>query len=144
MKIFEHVCLKITGRLNKLHVLRSLLIFVWGIAFLVSIALIIGSLVSPILGIDSSSTTSESRVEGEREDISDSSEFGNRVLQATIIAAKQENKLANQSLTTMVYNGSLVGPTLRASPGDQIELKLVNSLDDVWSYSDRRTDRFAA
>lgn len=102
MKIFEHICLKITGRLNEFHVLRSLLIFVWGIAFLVSIALIIGSLVSPILGIDSSSTTSESRVEGEREDISDSSEFGNRVLQATIIAAKQENKLANQSLPTMV------------------------------------------
>lgn len=30
----------------------------------------------------------------------------------------------------MVYNGSLVGPTLRASPGDRIELKLVNSLDE--------------
>jgi hypothetical protein len=36
--------------------------FCRGFAFLVSIALILGSLVPPILGIDSSSTTSESRV----------------------------------------------------------------------------------
>lgn len=50
------------------------------------------------------------------------------VLRATIIASEQEGKVANQSFTAMVYNGSLVGPTLRANPGDRIELTLINKL----------------
>lgn len=107
---------------------RPLLTFEGNIVSLVIIAVIFGSPMSPILSINPSHTTSESG-EGDGEDTG-RSERGNKVLQATIIAAKQESKLAGQSLTTMVYNGSLVGPTLRASPGDRIELKLVNSLDE--------------
>lgn len=106
---------------------RPLLIFAENIVFLVIIAVIFGSLLSPVLIINPSFTTSES---GEGGDIGGSNEGGNDVLQATIIAAKQVSKLAGQSITTMVYNGSLVGPTLRASPGDRMELKLVNSLDE--------------
>ncbi|WP_144728412.1 multicopper oxidase domain-containing protein [Candidatus Nitrosocosmicus arcticus] len=84
---------------------------------------------SCILSINPAFTTSEP---GDLEEgvSGRSNEIGNEVLQTTIIASKQESKLANQSIPTMVYNGSLVGPTLLASPGDQIELKLVNSLDE--------------
>lgn len=39
-----------------------------------------------------------------------------------------KDELSGQLFTTMVYNGSLVGPTLRVSPGDRIELTLVNLL----------------
>lgn len=53
----------------------------------------------------------------------------NGVLRATIIADEQEGKIANQSFTAMVYNGSLVGPTLQASAGDRIELTLINRLE---------------
>ena len=54
----------------------------------------------------------------------------NGVLQASIIAAKQESNLSGQLIPTMLYNGSLVGPTLNINPGDRVELKLVNSLDE--------------
>jgi hypothetical protein len=47
------------------------------------------------------------------------------VLRAKITATKQESHLAGQPITTTVYNGSLVGPTLRVNPGDRIELTLV-------------------
>lgn len=52
------------------------------------------------------------------------------VLRTTITAAKHEGKVGNQSVAAMVYNGSLGGPTLHAYPGDRIELKLVNALDE--------------
>lgn len=52
------------------------------------------------------------------------------LLRATITAAKQESKLAGQEITTMRYNGSLVGPLLRVDPGDRIELTLVNARDE--------------
>ena len=54
----------------------------------------------------------------------------NGVLVTTITAAKQESRLGDKELSTMVYNGSLVGPTLRVSPGDRIELTLVNELKE--------------
>ena len=54
----------------------------------------------------------------------------NGVLQATIIAAKHESNLSSQLIPTMLYNGSLVGPTLLVNPGDRVELNLVNSLDE--------------
>ena len=46
------------------------------------------------------------------------------VLRAKITPAKQESYLAGRQITTSVYNGMLVGPTLRVSPGDRIELDL--------------------
>jgi len=84
---------------------------------------------SCILSINPAFATSEPG-NGEEGVSGRSNEMGNEVLQTTIIASKQQSKLANQSIPTMVYNGSLVGPTLLASPGDRIELKLVNSLDE--------------
>jgi len=56
--------------------------------------------------------------------------YGNKTLHATIIASKQETLLGNQSIPTMVYNGSLVGPTLEVNPGDTLKLNLVNKLDE--------------
>lgn len=52
------------------------------------------------------------------------------VLRATITAATHETELAGRPFTAMVYNGTLVGPTLRVQPGDRIELTLVNALDE--------------
>lgn len=54
----------------------------------------------------------------------------NGVLKATIIAAKHETNLSGQLIPTMLYNGSLLGPTLHINPGDRVELSLVNSLDE--------------
>ncbi len=50
------------------------------------------------------------------------------VLEATIIAAKRETNLSGQLISTTLYNGFLVGPTLHLNPGDRMELSLVNSL----------------
>jgi FtsP/CotA-like multicopper oxidase with cupredoxin domain len=96
-------------------------------ASLIIIAVIYGSIPSTFLSINPSFAAPESG-EGESTGVSD--EGGNGVLRATITAAKQESKLEGQPITTMVYNGSLVGPTLRASPGDRVELTLVNLLDE--------------
>ena len=54
----------------------------------------------------------------------------NGFLQATIIAAKHESNLSDHLIPTMLYHGSLVGPTLRINPGDRVEINLINSLDE--------------
>src|SRR5919106_656764 len=51
-------------------------------------------------------------------------------LQTTITAAYKIGNVDNQSITSMVYNGSLGGPTLHVYPGDRIELKLINNLNE--------------
>jgi len=50
------------------------------------------------------------------------------ILRATLTAAEQEIDLDGQRVMARVYNGAFVGPTLRARPGDRIELELVNRL----------------
>src|SRR5918994_749953 len=50
------------------------------------------------------------------------------VLRATLIAEVQEIEIAGQPILARVFNGSFVGPTLRVSPGERIELELVNRL----------------
>jgi suppressor of ftsI len=52
------------------------------------------------------------------------------VLRATLIATQQQSELNGKPFTNMLYNKSLVGPTLRVNPGDRIELTLVNTLDE--------------
>ena len=52
------------------------------------------------------------------------------VLQTTITAAYHIGNVDNQSITSMVYNGSLGGPTLHVYPGDRIELNLINNLHE--------------
>jgi hypothetical protein len=90
-----------------------LLILSKNMVFLVIIAAIPGSLLSAVPCINPSFATSESN-EGGSTSVSD--EGRSDILQATITASKQENILAGQPLTTMVFNGSLVGPTLRDWP----------------------------
>jgi suppressor of ftsI len=50
------------------------------------------------------------------------------VLRATLTAEEQEVDIAGQPIQARVFNGSFVGPTLRVSPGERIELELVNRL----------------
>jgi suppressor of ftsI len=52
------------------------------------------------------------------------------VLQTTVTAAYHIGNVNNHSITSMVYNGSLVGPTLHVYPGDRIELNLINNLNE--------------
>jgi FtsP/CotA-like multicopper oxidase with cupredoxin domain len=52
------------------------------------------------------------------------------VLQTTITAAYKIGNVDNQSITSMVYNGSLGGPTLHVYPGERIELNLINNLNE--------------
>ena len=52
------------------------------------------------------------------------------VLQTAISVYYQMGKVDNQSITSMVYNGSLPGPTLHLYPGDRLELDLINNLNE--------------
>lgn len=52
------------------------------------------------------------------------------VLESTISASYQIGKVDNESITSMLYNGSLGGPTLHVYPGDKIELDLINNLNE--------------
>jgi suppressor of ftsI len=54
----------------------------------------------------------------------------NGILHVTITAANHVSNLSGQLIPTMLYNGSLVGPTLHINPGDGVELSLINSLDE--------------
>lgn len=54
----------------------------------------------------------------------------NGLLKATIIASNYQSNISGHLIPTMLYNGSLVGPTLKVNPSDRIELNLVNSLDE--------------
>ena len=52
------------------------------------------------------------------------------VLQTTISVAYKMGKVDNQSITAMLYNGSLPGPTLHVYPGDRVEIDLINNLNE--------------
>jgi suppressor of ftsI len=52
------------------------------------------------------------------------------VLKSTISASYHIGKVDNQSISSMLYNGSLGGPTLYVHPGDKIELDLINNLNE--------------
>ena len=54
----------------------------------------------------------------------------NGVLKTTLVADYQVGKIDNKTITAMLYNGSLPGPTLHVYPGDRIELNLINNLND--------------
>jgi suppressor of ftsI len=51
------------------------------------------------------------------------------VLKTTIVAAYHKGNVGNQSINAMVYNRSLVGPTLHIYPGDRMEIKFINNLN---------------
>lgn len=50
------------------------------------------------------------------------------VLRATLTAEERAIELGGQQIMARVYNGAFVGSTLRARPGERIELELVNRL----------------
>ena len=52
------------------------------------------------------------------------------ILRTTLVADYQVGKIDNKTITAMLYNGSLPGPTLHVYPGDRIELNLINNLND--------------
>jgi suppressor of ftsI len=54
----------------------------------------------------------------------------NGVLKTTISADYQVGKIDNKTITTMLYNGSLPGPTLHVNPGDRMEINLINNLNE--------------
>jgi suppressor of ftsI len=54
----------------------------------------------------------------------------NGVLKTTLIADYRVGKLDNKTITAMVYNGSLPGPTLHVYPGDKLEINLINNLNE--------------
>ena len=51
------------------------------------------------------------------------------VLQAEITAAPTVRSVANKNVQMIAYNGSVPGPTLRVRPGDKVQLKIVNKLE---------------
>jgi suppressor of ftsI len=55
----------------------------------------------------------------------------NGVLKTTLVAGYKIGKVGNESITGMVYNGSLPGPTLHVYPGDRVELDLINNLNET-------------
>jgi suppressor of ftsI len=51
-------------------------------------------------------------------------------LKTTLVAEYKIGKVNNQTITAMVYNGSLPGPTYHVYPGDKVEIDLVNHLNE--------------
>jgi suppressor of ftsI len=51
------------------------------------------------------------------------------ILDATIIIEAKHGLVANQSVSSLVYNGSLLGPTLHVKPGERMVVNYVNRLD---------------
>src|SRR6476620_10963069 len=52
------------------------------------------------------------------------------VLQTAISVAYKMGKVDNQSVTAMLYNGSLPVPNLHVYPGDRVEIDLINNLNE--------------
>ena len=53
----------------------------------------------------------------------------NGLLEVTFEAALGTHLVAGREATTLAYNGTVPGPTLKLRPGDRLRLKLVNKLD---------------
>ncbi len=52
------------------------------------------------------------------------------LLAVTLRAARGQTLIAGRPATTLGYNGGLPGPTLRVRPGDRLQVRLVNDLDE--------------
>jgi FtsP/CotA-like multicopper oxidase with cupredoxin domain len=52
------------------------------------------------------------------------------VLQTAISVDYQMGEVDNKPIISMVYNGSLPGPTLHVYPGDRVEIDLINNLNE--------------
>jgi FtsP/CotA-like multicopper oxidase with cupredoxin domain len=54
----------------------------------------------------------------------------NGLLRVTLTAERRRCVVAGEEREVVLYNGTLPGPTLVADPGDRIEVRLVNRLDE--------------
>ncbi|WP_148687604.1 multicopper oxidase family protein [Candidatus Nitrosocosmicus hydrocola] len=53
------------------------------------------------------------------------------ILEASLIVEEKKVLVENQSVTALVYNGSLMAPTLHIKPGERLVVNLVNNLDQT-------------
>src|SRR4051812_2150123 len=51
------------------------------------------------------------------------------ILNVSLIVEEKQGVVGNQSVTAMVYNGSLMAPTLHIKPGERLVMNYVNRLD---------------
>ena len=51
------------------------------------------------------------------------------ILEATIIIEEKQGLVANQSVSSLIYNGLLLGPTLHVKPGERMVVNYLNRLD---------------
>lgn len=72
------------------------------------------------------------------------SEKKSKTLKTTLTVKYAQNKIADCQVNLRSYNGKLVGPTLRAKPGDTLEITLVNDLPPNPTSSDHVSDHVTA
>lgn len=59
----------------------------------------------------------------------------NGLLQATLVVDYSVHQIGPDPVRLRTYNGQLVGPTLRAKPGDKLKIKIVNELSAETPHS---------
>lgn len=53
------------------------------------------------------------------------------ILEVSLIIEEKQGLVGNQSVTALVYNGSLMAPTLHIKPGERLVVNLVNEVDQT-------------
>ena len=53
------------------------------------------------------------------------------ILEVSLIVEEKQGMIGNQSVTALVYNGSLIAPTLHIKPGERLVVNLVNKIDET-------------
>jgi len=53
------------------------------------------------------------------------------ILEVSLIIEEKQGLVGNESVTALVYNGSLMGPTLHIKPGERLVVNLVNEVDQT-------------
>ena len=53
------------------------------------------------------------------------------ILEVSLIIEENQGLVGNQSVTALVYNGSLMAPTLHIKPGERLVVNLVNKVDQT-------------
>jgi FtsP/CotA-like multicopper oxidase with cupredoxin domain len=103
----------------------SVVLYNFAIPILVLIIFAIGS-----SNYDTFASTQQSSLDGMNFSRSLNVYSNDGFLKSTISASTHIGNVDNKSVTSMLYNGSLGGPTLHVYPGDKIELNLINNLNE--------------
>jgi len=53
------------------------------------------------------------------------------ILEVSLIVEQKQGMIGNQSVTSLVYNGSIMAPTLHIKPGERLIVNLVNNIDET-------------